>query len=169
MGYAHYEIYRNGQKIEAGYAVAATCEEDGCGNRIDRGLSYLCGKMPGGDEHGCGGYYCENHLSCANQCKRCSDAADKVNTWVHPETGEEFDLRDQFLPAGQSYDARGIVWRHAGQRYGGIPVLEPIYAHGQVAAHGDTRLITDGEWENAAAVRHRQWREDTPLDGMVQS
>ena len=62
MGYAHYEIYRYGEKIEAGYDVAATCEQDGCKADIDRGLARLCGQQPGGDEHGCGGYYCGGHL-----------------------------------------------------------------------------------------------------------
>ncbi|MFD8949447.1 hypothetical protein ACFV0B_11390 [Streptomyces xanthophaeus] len=61
MGYAHYEITRNGQKIEAGYGVQASCEQDGCEEQIDRGLAYLCGKEPGGDEHGCGGYFCGQH------------------------------------------------------------------------------------------------------------
>ncbi|MET9950174.1 hypothetical protein ABZ135_01315 [Streptomyces sp. NPDC006339] len=62
MGYARYEIYRNGEKIEAGYDVATTCERDECDAQIDRGLAHLCGKTPGGDEHGCGGYYCSSHL-----------------------------------------------------------------------------------------------------------
>ncbi|MFE2850582.1 hypothetical protein ACFXJO_05540 [Streptomyces lavendulae] len=61
MGYAHYEITRNGKRIEAGYGVAATFEQDGCEADIDRGLAYLCGKEPGGDEHGCGGYFCSEH------------------------------------------------------------------------------------------------------------
>ncbi|MFI8448230.1 hypothetical protein [Streptomyces erythrochromogenes] len=61
MGNAHYTINRNGQKIEAGYAVEAVCEQDGCEEKIDRGLAYLCGQTPGGDEHGCGGYFCGAH------------------------------------------------------------------------------------------------------------
>lgn len=61
MGYARYEITRNGEKIEAGYGVAAVCEQDGCEEQIDRGLAYLCGTEPGGDEHGCGGYFCAGH------------------------------------------------------------------------------------------------------------
>lgn len=62
MGYARYEIRRNGEKIEAGYDVPTVCEQDGCQEQIDRGLAYLCGQAPGGDEHGCGGYYCGQHL-----------------------------------------------------------------------------------------------------------
>ncbi|WP_282203948.1 hypothetical protein [Kitasatospora fiedleri] len=65
MGYAHYEISRNGQIIEAGYAVEAECETDSCVARIDRGLGHLCGETPGGTEHGCGGYFCGEHLYSA--------------------------------------------------------------------------------------------------------
>jgi hypothetical protein len=77
MGNAYYEIYRNGEKIEAGYGVTATCEKDGCEEQIDRGLAYLCGKAPGGDEYGCGGYYCEKDLymgpteETGDLCARC--------------------------------------------------------------------------------------------------
>lgn len=79
MGYAFYEIYRNGKKIEAGYSVATVCEEDGCEENIDRGLVHLCGATPGGDEYGCGGYFCGQHLlgspvpEASGQCKSCSD------------------------------------------------------------------------------------------------
>jgi hypothetical protein len=62
MGYAYYEITRNGETIQAGYTVPTICEEDGCNEQIDRGLAHLCGATPGGDEYGCGGYYCGQHL-----------------------------------------------------------------------------------------------------------
>ncbi|WP_019357994.1 hypothetical protein [Streptomyces sp. AA1529] len=77
MGYARYEIYRNGEKIDAGYDVEAMCEEPGCEEAIDRGLAHLCGSTPGGDEYGCGGYYCGQHLyvgpvaGVEGLCKRC--------------------------------------------------------------------------------------------------
>jgi len=158
MGYAYYEITHNGEKIEAGYSVEAVCEEDGCDEKIDRGLAYLCGKFPGGDEHGCGGYFCGQHLYGDNQCQACSEAADKANTWTNPDTGEEFDLRDQFLPAGTRYDGRGIVWKHTGFERDGSPVLEPFFASGE-GAEGPYRLLTDGEWENAAVVTYRQRSE----------
>jgi hypothetical protein len=81
MGYAHYEITRNGETIQAGYAVATVCEEDSCNADIDRGLAHLCGNTPGGDEYGCGGYYCASHLYLGSGapvseglCARCSDA-----------------------------------------------------------------------------------------------
>lgn len=80
MGYAYYEITRNGETIQAGYSVETVCEEDGCTEQIDRGLGYLCGKTPGGDEYGCGGYYCGQHLyigpndDTGDLCERCTQA-----------------------------------------------------------------------------------------------
>lgn len=71
MGYASYEISRNGATILAGYAIPTTCEEPGCNEAIDRGLAHLCGQEPGGDEHGCGGYFCDQHLTFDQQCDRC--------------------------------------------------------------------------------------------------
>ncbi|TXS22408.1 hypothetical protein EAO70_05985 [Streptomyces sp. adm13(2018)] len=80
MGYASYTIQRNGETIEAGYGIDATCEEPGCDADIDRGLAHLCGQTPGGDEHGCGGYYCGSHLcigpsdETGDLCGRCTAA-----------------------------------------------------------------------------------------------
>lgn len=158
MGYARYEIMRNGEKIEAGYSVETVCEKTDCKAAIDRGLAYLCGKMPGGDEHGCGGYFCEQHLYGDNQCETCAKAADEANRWIHPSTSEEFDLRDRFLPVGQRHDLRGTFWQYTGEIRDGSPVLEPIYANGEHTG-GPSRLLAEGEWENAARVMIRQMRE----------
>lgn len=82
MGNAFYEIYRNGVKIQAGYGVMAICEESECDERIDRGIAYLCGERPGGDEYGCGGYFCGRHLYMApegqdgERCIHCRDLGD---------------------------------------------------------------------------------------------
>lgn len=58
MGYAIYE--RNGR--DCGYGVPAVCDHPDCNERIDRGLANLCGEEPGGDEFGCGLYFCGSHL-----------------------------------------------------------------------------------------------------------
>lgn len=155
MGYAYYEIIRNGVKIEAGYSVEAVCEKTGCKEKIDRGLGYLCGKSPGGDEHGCGGYFCGEHLTYSNQCEACAAVADEAARWIHPETGEEFDLRDHFLPAGSTYDARESVWKHLGERRDGIPVLQLCHVSSDLA-EGPERLITEGEWEDVGRIVARQ-------------
>ncbi|WP_141576086.1 hypothetical protein [Actinomadura sp. WMMA1423] len=66
MGYARYTLRRAGREIEAGYDVPDRCNRRWCWARIDRGLDHLCGRTPGGDEHGCGGYFCDRHLFSAS-------------------------------------------------------------------------------------------------------
>lgn len=66
------------RKRDVGYGVPATCDHPGCGAEIDRGLSSVCGGMHEGGEHGCGLYFCQDHLRTAGQlreheqlCSRC--------------------------------------------------------------------------------------------------
>lgn len=83
MGNAHYTIHRMGREVEAGYGVSDVCNWTPCKEEIDRGLSYLCGATPGGDEYGCGHYFCEKHLSTPLQdgtpdlCPRCRSRWDR--------------------------------------------------------------------------------------------
>jgi hypothetical protein len=67
--------YDDSWKRDIGYGVPATCDHPGCGERIDRGLSYVCGGEPYGGEDGCGLYFCAAHLSYRGnkpqQCSRC--------------------------------------------------------------------------------------------------
>jgi hypothetical protein len=82
MGYAHY-VLADGR--QAGYAVKDICNDNDCTEEIDRGLAYLCGETPGGDEWGCGGYFCGAHLflhynydggrELPQLCQRCMDQA----------------------------------------------------------------------------------------------
>jgi hypothetical protein len=58
MGWSRGEV--NGREV--GYAVKATCDREGCTEKIDRGLAYCCGGEHGGGERGCGDYYCDKHL-----------------------------------------------------------------------------------------------------------
>lgn len=44
-----------------GYGVPAYCDHPGCLEKIDRGLSYVCGGEPYGGEYGCGLYFCSGH------------------------------------------------------------------------------------------------------------
>lgn len=88
MGYAHY-VLADGR--EAGYSVTDTCNEQDCAEQIDRGLGYLCGDSPGGDEYGCGGYFCGHHLYsgpaeiAGGQCRRCMEAWDRDHPDNEPE------------------------------------------------------------------------------------
>lgn len=54
---------RNHAGRDVGYSVPATCDLAGCEAKIDLGLYYVCGGMHDGDEHGCGDYFCGEHLS----------------------------------------------------------------------------------------------------------
>lgn len=65
---------------DIGYGVPAYCDHPGCEQKIDRGLSYVCGGEPYGGDHGCGLYFCSAHLfhhqfrgtqNGAFFCKRC--------------------------------------------------------------------------------------------------
>lgn len=69
MGYGSY-VLPDGR--EAGYLVDDVCNEEGCATEIGRGLGYLCGWDPGGDEHGCGGYFCGAHLFHGGPCQLCA-------------------------------------------------------------------------------------------------
>lgn len=64
---------------DVGYGVPSICDHPDCDKEIDRGLSYVCGSEPYGGEHGCGLFFCENHLryhhneDCRGQvCERCA-------------------------------------------------------------------------------------------------
>jgi nitric oxide reductase large subunit len=52
---------KTGQNM--GYGWPGVCHAKGCKEKIDRGLSYVCGGMHEGDIYGCGYYFCEKHLT----------------------------------------------------------------------------------------------------------
>lgn len=87
---------------DIGYGVPATCDHPGCGARIDRGLSYVCGSDPYGGDHGCGLYFCGSHLhfedrgdECPQLCERCAaeegpfEPTPDVQEWVDWKLSDE--------------------------------------------------------------------------------
>jgi len=61
---------------DIGYGVPATCDFPRCEEKIDRGLGYVCGGDPYGGEHGCGLFFCGEHLTYGRKdmiplCNRC--------------------------------------------------------------------------------------------------
>ena len=69
---------------DIGYGVPATCDHPGCMKKIDRGLAHVCGSDPYGGDHGCGLYFCDEHLLIVRRgeheyhrtyqlCERCVD------------------------------------------------------------------------------------------------
>lgn len=69
--------FDNNWNRDIGYGVPAICDFPGCGEEIDRGLGYVCGGGPYGGEHGCGLFFCDEHLYLTQEmpqlCDRCLD------------------------------------------------------------------------------------------------
>lgn len=54
--------YDTNWERDIGYGVPAFCDEPGCDEVIDRGLSYVCCESePYGGEDGCGLFFCGKH------------------------------------------------------------------------------------------------------------
>lgn len=85
---------------DIGYGVPGVCDYPGCGAEIDRGLAYVCGSEPYGGDHGCGLYFCGDHLWYAERgpdgqresvslCQRCQtgqepfEATPDTDDWTH--------------------------------------------------------------------------------------
>lgn len=64
-----------------GYGHKGVCHAKGCNQKIDHGLSYVCGGMHGGDIYGCGYYFCAEHrmweMDGHQLCESCYDAVAK--------------------------------------------------------------------------------------------
>ena len=86
---------------DIGYGVPAACDHPGCETSIDRGLGYVCGGEPFGGEHGCGLFFCAEHLwfrmsaPMLQRCERCSNGQPPFDPT--PDTAEwlEWKLTDE--------------------------------------------------------------------------
>jgi hypothetical protein len=85
---------------DIGYGVPSVCDHPDCNERIDRGLSYVCGGEPYGGDRGCGLYFCfkhqkgyvsRGHETIGSQlCERCYPrrknpfkAKDDIPLWIY--------------------------------------------------------------------------------------
>ncbi len=86
--------YDTSWQRDIGYGVPAVCDSPACNEKIDRGLSYVCGSEPCGGGRGCGLYFCGQHLRIkrgrkAALCTRCEnyraayDPKPDVPEWIH--------------------------------------------------------------------------------------
>lgn len=85
-------------KRDIGYGVPAVCDQPRCNTQIDRGLSFVCGGEPYGGEHGCGLYFCGDHMPggevpendeeeyISQLCERCAQG--KASFDPKPDTRE---------------------------------------------------------------------------------
>ena len=89
---------QDGDDRDIGHGVPATCDHPGCGAAIHRGLYHVCGGEPYGGEHGCGLFFCSDHLffsldspgaATTQLCERCSkgepefEPTPDVEEWTH--------------------------------------------------------------------------------------
>lgn len=82
--------YDEDQKRDIGYGVPSICDHPDCNEEIDRGLSFVCGGEPYGGEHGCGLFFCSEHLCVAiekpQKCECCKDSKEPFKP--KPDTQE---------------------------------------------------------------------------------
>lgn len=76
MGWQVYECPSGHRLRWAGYGVPAYCDHPECNEKIDRGLSHICGMVnTAGEERGCHLHFCEKHLRYSPRfgqlCERC--------------------------------------------------------------------------------------------------
>ncbi len=63
MGWSHgIDPNRAEGDQDIGYAIDAVCDDLECKTEIHRGLAHVCGNDVLGGEHGCGGFFCFDHL-----------------------------------------------------------------------------------------------------------
>lgn len=74
----------NSEGEEVGYSIPAVCSEEGCHEKIDRGLAYTCGGLEGhsGVAGTCGKPFCSEHLYYGGKvreavCGKCVEYDDE--------------------------------------------------------------------------------------------
>lgn len=95
--------YNEKWKRDIGYGVPAICDHPKCNKEIDRGLSYVCGEPPYGQEHGCGLHFCWEHLSGERGpreekytvCTRCGNYKPPFKPKPDTAEWEEWKLTDE--------------------------------------------------------------------------
>lgn len=90
--------YDDKWKRDIGYGVPAYCDQPFCNNEINRGLSHVCGGEPYGGEHGCGLFFCAEHLYGYPQfCDRCAQP-----TW--DERDDDWEPQPPYEPTADHVD-----------------------------------------------------------------
>lgn len=101
MSWSVGDSYRDKRHI--GYGVPCFCEHPGCQVVIDRGLSHVCGDMHDESEHGCGSYFCPEHMAVhefedghiGDACEACRAGAERFPLKPdHPEWAD-WVLKDE--------------------------------------------------------------------------
>ena len=97
---------------DIGYGVPAVCDHPGCDNRIDRGLSYVCGGDVYGGEHGCGLFFCGEHLFFGPEnwaCERCLNDGDPFEAKPDSLEWVAWKLSDESWEQWRSENPDGVA------------------------------------------------------------
>lgn len=87
--------YDDNWNRDIGYGVPAYCDHPGCGEKIDRGLGYVCGGEPYGGDDGCGLYFCSKHqVGYKQRCQCCVDGKDPFEPTPDHPTWIQWKLTD---------------------------------------------------------------------------
>jgi hypothetical protein len=142
MGW-NYGVNSDGREV--GYSVTATCDEEGCDEKIDHGLAYVCGGMHDGGDEGCGGYFCYSHLFLGRPdqlCQACQTRAIERRQ----ETVSELDEENPYLGMLASLETL-LRWVSDSYGYAGQEIAEAFAAAADhvALAQKDLRTI---EWDD---------------------
>lgn len=102
---------------DIGYGVPSVCDHPECSEKIDRGLSYVCGGEPKGGERGCGLYFCSKHRSWRDLCSRCESFLEPFSP--KPDTQEWIEHK--------ATDASWAEWRKRQD----VGHVEPVKVEGE--------------------------------------
>ncbi len=135
---------------DIGYGVPATCDHPACGKEIDRGLSYVCGSDPLGGDHGCGLYFCGDHLhfedrgnECPQLCERCANNGEPFAPTPDIAEWMEWKLTDESWGGWRKQNPEEVAAIMAAH-----PAENSAHSPSEASAGKDTRdepLIEKGE------------------------
>lgn len=94
-----------------GYSVPAKCDLDGCEVDIDRGLAYVCGSDPYGGEHGCGKFFCADHLAWYSYWTQ--DGQEHLSPQMCDACGAEWEKRG--LTEDEYYELQNTLYAQCRQ------------------------------------------------------
>lgn len=89
---------------DIGYGVPCLCDHPDCNKEIHRGLSYVCGGYAYGGEHGCGLFFCHEHMYIVDNHQKLDPRYDN-----HQKCDRCYDNKESFKPKPDMKD--WAIWK----------------------------------------------------------
>lgn len=99
-----------------GYSYEGYCDHPECPEKIDRGLTYVCGGMHGNNEYSCERYFCDKHksnwikISDGEEIVICDDCYEDLLDSGEWEECEEENLLFNINEWGYVVGDKGVIW-----------------------------------------------------------